>query len=71
MYKVRIVTIGIIFLIPTIGIRTTPIKIPAPYPDIPAMIEPIKVRTMIDTKPKVSNELKNSFKIRKISFSIV
>ena len=47
---------GTIFLTPTIGIKTTPINIPAPYPDIPATIEPINVKTIIKIRPMVSKE---------------
>ena len=47
---------GTIFLTPTIGIKTTPINIPAPYPDIPATIEPINVKTIIKIRPIVSKE---------------
>lgn len=58
---------GTIFFTPTIGISTTPISIPAPYPDIPATIDPINVRAMIKIKPTVSKDDINVLSIINIS----
>ena len=56
--KVRIVTIRTIFFT-NHGHQTTPISIPAPYPDIPATIDPINVRAIIKINPTVSKDAIN------------